>query len=190
MHVHHVEVEKPALVAVGAQEFERGVENVAVVPVERDVGVLETYQAGALAALGARAEVDLEALGEAEVRIDPAVSPDARGPEARLLEDLRGHAGLRGDHVVGAQHARSNRIQPGPQGGHRALRPGRLGNLLGEADTGRREGVEVRAGIALVAVDTEPVRPQRVDEDEQHVQVAALPQREQVLERASGARAS
>ena len=55
MHVHHVEVEKPALVAVRAQEPERGLENIGVVPVERDVGVLETHEAGISAALRARA---------------------------------------------------------------------------------------------------------------------------------------
>jgi hypothetical protein len=49
-----VEVEKPALVAVGAQELAGGVENVGVVPVERDVGFFETHDAGAAAVLGAR----------------------------------------------------------------------------------------------------------------------------------------
>src|SRR5262249_1808400 len=75
-----------------------------------------------------------------------------------------------------------------PQRGHRALGPGRLGDLPGEADAGRRERVEVRAGLALVAVDVEVVRPQRVDEDEEHVQVAAIAEGEHVLERASRAR--
>jgi len=151
------------------------------------VGVLAAFDARLLVALGTRAEVDLEALGEAEIRIDPAVPPDSRGSEARLLKDLRGHLGVRGDRVVGAQHARSNRVQPRPQGRHRALRPGRLGNLLGEAYTGRCEAVDVRAGIAPIAVSAESVRPQCVDEDEQHVQVALLAQGEHVFECASGA---
>ena len=50
-----------------------------------------------------------------------------------------------------------------------------------EAHSRVRQTVEHRAGVALVAVAAEALGAQRVDHDEQHVQVAAVPQPRDVL---------
>ena len=45
-----------------------------------------------------------------------------------------------------------------------------------ETHTGTRQPVEVRARIASVAIAAEAVRPEGVDENEEHVDVVALAQ--------------
>jgi len=62
--VHHVQVEEPALVAVGSQKLARGIDDVAVAAFEGDVGVVDPVESAA--ALHARTQVDFEALRKAE----------------------------------------------------------------------------------------------------------------------------
>ena len=59
----------------------------------------------------------------------------------------------------------------------------------GVRDAPSRERVQVRAGLALVTVVVEPIRAQRVDQDEEDVQVVPLTERSEVLDGASGKRA-
>ena len=55
---------------------------------------------------------------------------------------------------------------------------------------GRREVVQGPAVVAPRRVNPGPVRPQRADEDEQHVEVASVAECEYILDRAGGARVS
>jgi hypothetical protein len=53
--------------------------------------------------------------------------------------------------------------------------------MVGEADAGLREAVELGAGVPVIAVAAEAVGAEHVDQDEQHVQIAALAQCRDVL---------
>jgi len=84
VHVHEVHVEEPAFVFVGAQERQGGADDIRIRSGERQVGVLPT--ATSLQRGRRRLLVDFEALGEAEVRGDPAVPPYPRRSHPRLPE--------------------------------------------------------------------------------------------------------
>ena len=129
--------------------------------------------------------VQVEALGEAEVAVHPAVAEDARRHEARLLEDLRGHACRHRQAVLEAHHAGAVRVEAGPERRHRGLGPARLRLDPREAYAGARDLLERGARGPCVAVGGEPVGAQRVDQDEHHVQVAALPERAEIFDLAA-----
>jgi len=126
---------------------------------------------------GPRAVVDVESLAEAEGRADPSVPPDCEGAKAGLLEDLGGHQGVVRDGMVRTGHTCPRGVGARPQGCHRALRPGRLGELLREADPRGGQRVDIRARLAVIAVGAESIRAQGVDQDEEQIEVVTRRER-------------
>ena len=57
--------------------------------------------------------------------------------------------------------------------------------MLGETDACLRQGIQVRAGVALVAVGRQAIVAKRVDQDEEDVEVRALAKRQHVFDRSS-----
>jgi hypothetical protein len=172
VEVHQVQVEEPAPLAVDAQELDGGFDQAFVGTLFAECRVF----APNLRWQGPRdgALVDLEALVEAEGRGDPAVAIEPDRLEARFAQNLRRHLRSFRDHVVEARDAGPSRVEPGPEGGHRRLGPGRLRELAIEAHTRVCQSIEDRARVALVTVATEALGAKRVDQDEQHVQVVVV----------------
>ena len=187
MHVHVVQVEQEALVRVLRDEVGGGDRQILVGSRQRARRRVLAMHADALRA-GHRLQVHVEALGEAEVGLDPAIPPHAVGAVAGLLEQLGGNHRRVGQDMVVAQDAVADRMGGGPQGGHRGLRPSGLGHHVLEEDPVVRRVVEDPAGGPLVAVDAQAVGPQRVDQDEHHVQVVAIAKLRELADRGDGAR--
>ena len=127
VHVHQVQVQEPAL----AGRRRAGTRSAVVDDVE--VGAADGSRSDSRGGLRsgtpcvAGARVDVEALVEAEIALDPAVAPDARGAEARVAEDLGRQSWPRSRSTSSKRVTpESLRIEPGPQRRHRALRPRRL----------------------------------------------------------------
>jgi hypothetical protein len=66
------------------------------------------------------------------------------------------------------------RVETRPKRSHRGLGPRRLGEVSIEAHAARSQKIEVRAGVPLVAVTPEVIGAQRIDQDEENVEVRAL----------------
>ena len=185
MDVHEVQVEEEAFTSVIAQELDGRVRNV-------EVGSLQLSRARVsavdLATLGTadRRHIGVEALLKAEVRRHPAIAPDPRGPESRLQEQLGGKDRLFRNRVVVAEDSVLPRVRRGPERGHRRLRPARLRDDVFEHDAVRPEIVENRAGVTFVSVDSQAIRPQCIDQQEDDIQVVAPGQDRDVFDRSLG----
>ena len=176
VEVHHVQVDEEALLAEGAKEV-RG----------RDQAVLVRALEGRprrMLRLGVhvgrartRPQVELEALGEAEVGSDPAVAEDTGRAEADVAQDLGGHQRFVWQRVVVAQDPVVQRQCPRPQRRHRGLGPARLRHDVAEDDPVPREGIQVLGRGPFVAVGADTVGPQGVDQDEDQVEIVAVPER-------------
>ncbi len=155
MKIHQVQVEKPALIAKDAQELDGTVYRVEVGPglLEGRVLPVDGGWRGTAYGLG----VDLKTLVEAEVAFHPAISEQPRGAKTGLGEYLCGQPCLGREYVLKPRDTGPRRVEPRPEGGHGALRPGRLRDLTPEADPGFGHLVEQRAGWPVIAPSSEVI---------------------------------
>ncbi len=186
MDIHEVEIEEPALVSVDLEKLGGRMEQVVVRPAMANRRVVATDASWDSSGYGAF--VDLEPLTESKIRRNPAVSVDPSRSESGLLENFGRQHGFFRECVLVARDPRPGWIEGSPHRGHRALRPGRLRKVARETRTAAGQRVDGGAGVPLVAVGAETMRAERVDENEQDVQVVALCQGLDVGGRADGPR--
>ncbi len=181
MRIHVVDVEKETIHTIRAKEFGGAFRRVHVGSFDLRIGILRV----ATNAMDQRSElglvVDLESLLKSERRRDPSVAPDSRRHESGIGEDLGGeHRGF-GKRVIVACDPVPARIGRGPDRCHRRLRPRRLREMIREPHTRTRESIERRARRPVVPVGTEPVGSQRIDEDEDDVEIVPIREPSDVL---------
>ena len=154
--VHQVEIEEPRCRAApfDTQELPSRLDDLLIGSAERCRRVGRGFGPARLA--HDRLLVHVEALREAEDRRDPAVPVERDRPEPLFGEDFGGEQCVVRDDVVVLGDTGARWVVGRPQGGHRGLRPGGLGEMAIEADAEAGEVRQDGCRVPLVAVGTHP----------------------------------